>query len=56
MPRLCMEPDYNFDLAFILAAWTQERLDYGLDLVCDFSTVEKMCPLLNIRNSFIREK
>ena len=40
MPRLYLEPDYDFDFAFILAVWTQERLKYRLDLVCHFSTVK----------------
>ena len=40
MPRLYMEPEYNFDLAFILAAKTQERLENCLDLVCHPSTVD----------------
>ena len=38
MPRLYMEPDYNFDFAIILAAWAQERLEYCLDFVRHFGT------------------
>ena len=38
VPRLHLEPDYNFDFAFIFAAWTQERLEDRLDFICYFGT------------------
>ena len=38
VPRLYLEPEYDFDFALIFAAWTQERLEDGLDLICYFGT------------------
>ena len=40
MPCLYMEPDYNFDFAFIFASWTQERFENCFNLVCNFGTVD----------------